>query len=81
MEIKVAENGKEKLPLLGDFPIPKTEEKNLIQKAISQTFKSHRKKVYCLLTGYPQWPTHLSYYSIPGQTTTKYIANNQTQMS
>ncbi|EEF50812.1 conserved hypothetical protein [Ricinus communis] len=51
MEIKVAENGNEKLPLLRDFPIPNTEEKNLIQKAISQTFKSTAHLANLLPTG------------------------------
>ncbi|KAF2303282.1 hypothetical protein GH714_016336 [Hevea brasiliensis] len=60
MEIKV-EHGKsdhdhhlneQKLPLLeADLPIPNTEEKNLIQKAISQTFKSTAHLANLLPTG------------------------------
>ncbi|WCJ27097.1 hypothetical protein M5689_008871 [Euphorbia peplus] len=54
MEIKV-ENGNshehEKVPLLRDLPIPRTDEKSMIQKAINQTFKSSAHLANLLPTG------------------------------
>uniref|UniRef100_A0A5B7BLM1 Uncharacterized protein n=1 Tax=Davidia involucrata TaxID=16924 RepID=A0A5B7BLM1_DAVIN len=56
MEIKV-ENGvshnleEQKLPLLHDIPLPETEERTLVQKAISQTFQSTAHLAKLLPTG------------------------------
>ncbi|KDP21013.1 hypothetical protein JCGZ_21484 [Jatropha curcas] len=55
MEIKVVENGnksnEQKVPLLQDLPIPNPEGKSLIQKAISETFKSTAHLANLLPTG------------------------------
>ncbi|XP_050214510.1 protein DMP4-like [Mercurialis annua] len=52
MEIKVLDDKHEKQPLLHDSPLPNTEEnKNLIQKAISQTFISTAHLANLLPTG------------------------------
>lgn len=52
MEIKVDDHqDEEKAPLLRDAPVPDPERKNLIQKAISQTFKSTAHLANLLPTG------------------------------
>lgn len=56
MEIKVEaeeapHDNEQKLPLLGEIPKPITEEKTLVQKAISQTFKSTAHLANLLPTG------------------------------
>lgn len=56
MEIKVEaeetpHDDEQKLPLLGEIPKPITEEKTLVQKAISQTFKSTAHLANLLPTG------------------------------
>ncbi|XWS12597.1 hypothetical protein CRYUN_Cryun37aG0103800 [Craigia yunnanensis] len=56
MEIKVQgeeyhEQGDQKVPLLQDLPVSETEKKNLIQKAISQTFQSTAHLANLLPTG------------------------------
>ena len=56
MEIKVEaedtpHHNEQKLPLLGDIPKPITDERTLVQKAISQTFKSTAHLANLLPTG------------------------------
>ncbi|XWS15782.1 hypothetical protein CRYUN_Cryun34aG0031300 [Craigia yunnanensis] len=56
MDIKVQgeesqEHGEQKVPLLQDLPVSQTEQKSLIQKAISQTFQSTAHLANLLPTG------------------------------